>query len=71
MYAEYVNNKRYAYEGGVMDQPSEYWDDMTTMRWLELWVKHVAPLPRMEQTSVFDNLRETGTLDGKWLQRKG
>lgn len=72
MYAEYVNKGHYAYAGGVLEQPSEYWDDMATMRWLELWVKHVANLPRLEPVSVFETLRDTGQFEGKWLQqRKG
>lgn len=67
MYAELVNRGRYGYEGGVLDQPDEYWSDMATMKWLEFWVKYVAPAPRMEQVSVFDRLRENGQFSGKWL----
>lgn len=71
MYAEYINRGHYGYEGGVLDQPPEYWQDMTTMKWLELWVKHVATLPRLEQESVFDTLRNEGRIDGRmsanWL----
>jgi hypothetical protein len=66
MYAEYVNHGNYGYAGGVMDQPEEYWRDMDTMRWLELWIKHVAAMPRLEQVSVFDTLREKDRLDGSW-----
>lgn len=68
MYAEYVNKGHYGYAGGVLEQPDEYWHDMDTMRWLELWVKYVAPLPRMEQVSVFDTLRSEGRLNGGWLK---
>lgn len=67
MYAEYINNKHYGYPGGVLDQPEEYWHDMGMMKWLELWVKHVAPMPRMQQVSVFDSLRKEGRFSGKWL----
>lgn len=71
MYAEYTNNKQYGYAGGVLDQPDEYWHDMDTMRWLELWVKHVAPMPRMQQVSVFDTLREDGKFSGEWMTPNG
>lgn len=67
MYAELKNHQHYGYDGGVLDQPDEYWDDMDTMHWLELWQKHVAPMPRMEQISVFDTLREDDRLEGRWL----
>lgn len=71
MYAELVNHGRYGYEGGVLDQPQEYWDDMAMMKWLELWCKHVAGMPRLEQESVFDTLRNEGRIDGRmsanWL----
>lgn len=69
MYAEYVNNKLLGYAGGVLDQPEEYWHDMAIMKWLELWVKHVAPMPRLEQVSVFDTLKE-GRFSGTWLGGK-
>lgn len=67
MYSEYKNSKRYGYAGGVLDQPDEYWDDIATMHWLELWVKHVGPLPRLEQTSIFETLRNENRIDGRWL----
>lgn len=71
MYAEYSNHGHYGYAGGVLDQPQEYWDDMTTMKWLELWVKHIAGMPRLEHESVFDTLRNEGRIDGRmnanWL----
>lgn len=67
MYAELTNHHLLGYAGGVLDQPDEYWDDMATMQWLSLWVKHVAPMPRMQQTSVFDTLRSEERLDGSWL----
>ncbi len=65
MYAEKVNHGLLGYVGGVIDQPDEYWHDMSTMRWLQLWHEHVAPLARLEQTSWIDNIREHGTLQGK------
>jgi hypothetical protein len=67
MYAEWVNHGNYGYAGGVLDQPEEYWRDMGTMRLLELYVKHVAPMPRLEQVSVFDQLRKTGRFGANWL----
>lgn len=67
MYAEYVNHGNLGYAGGVMDQPEEYWHDMTTMRWLELYAKHVATAPRLEQVSVFDQLRQSGRFGANWL----
>lgn len=67
MYAEHQNHGNLGYPGGVLDQPEEYWDDMATMHWLELWVKHVADLPRLEQKSVFDTLRDEDRFDGNWL----
>lgn len=67
MYAEYMNHGNYGYAGGVLDQPEEYWSDMGTMRLLELYVKHVAPMPRLEQVSVFDQLRKDGRFGSNWL----
>lgn len=67
LYAEYVNKGNYGYPGGVLDQPDEYWQDIETMRWLELYVKHVATLPRLEQVSVFDTLRNEGRFNANWL----
>lgn len=67
MYAEYVNHGNLGYSGGVIEQPEEYWRDMATMRLLELYVKHVATLPRLEQVSVFDQLRNTGRFGSNWL----
>lgn len=67
MYAEYVNHGNYGYSGGVLDQPEEYWRDMGTMRLLELYVKHIAPAPRLEQVSVFDQLRKDGRFGSDWL----
>lgn len=64
MYAEYVNKGNYGYAGGVIDQPEEYFQDMATMKWLELWVKHVKNAPRLEQVSVFDTLRLEGRFSG-------
>jgi hypothetical protein len=71
MYAEYTNKDKYGYDGGVMDQPEEYWNDMETMRWLELWIKHVATIPRIEQVSVFHTIRKEGRLSGKWANDNG
>lgn len=67
MYAEYSNHGNYGYAGGVLDQPDEFWQDMQTMRLLELYVKHVAPLPRLEQVSVFDQIRKDGRFGSNWL----
>ena len=67
MYAEYMNHGNYGYAGGVLDQPTEFWDDMSTMRLLELYVKHVATMPRLEQVSVFDQLRKDGRFGSNWL----
>lgn len=60
MYAEYVNHGNLGYTGGVLDQPDEYWADIGVMRLLELYVKHVATLPKLPQISVFDQLRKDG-----------
>lgn len=67
MYAEYNNHGNYGYAGGVLDQPEEYWQDIETMAWLELYVKHVATLPRLEQVSVFDTLKQSGRFGANWL----
>jgi hypothetical protein len=67
MFAEYKNRNLLGYEGGVLDQPDEYWSDISTMSWLELYVKHVANAPRMEQVSVFDTLTNENRLGGKWV----
>ena len=53
MFAELENRGNYGYPGAVLDQPDSYWRDMATMRWLELWHKHVKNIPRFEQVSVF------------------
>ncbi len=66
MYAELQNNKLLGYSGGVNEQPSEYWQDISTMRWLALWVEHVAPLPRMKQESWIDKIKQ-GVFNGEWL----
>lgn len=71
MYAEYANHGRYGYDGGVMDQPEEYWSDMAMMRWLEMYVKYVATMPQLEQVSVFDTLKNTGTFGVDWLAHHG
>ncbi len=71
MYAEYTNHGHYGYAGSVMEQPEEYWHDMDTMRWLDLWVKHIAPMPRMQQVSVFDTLRNENRIDGSWIKPDG
>lgn len=67
MYAEHENHGNLGYEGGVLDQPPEFWADLSTMKWLELWVKHVKDMPRLQQVSVFDQLRETGRFGSDWL----
>lgn len=64
MYAEYVNNNLLGYAGGVNEQPEEYWSDMATMRWLQLWVKHVKPIPQLEKQDVISRLKKGGTLNG-------
>jgi hypothetical protein len=66
MFSEYHNNKLLGYPGGVLQQPDTYWSDIATMRALMLWDEHVKDLPRMEQKSVFDQIKETGTLSGTW-----
>jgi len=66
MYAEKVNHGLLGYVGGVIDQPDEYWHDMSVMRWLQLWVEHVAPMARLEQVSAFDTIKEHGTLQGRF-----
>jgi hypothetical protein len=66
MYAEYVNHGNYGYSGGVIDQPDEYWSDITTMRLLHRWVEATAGKPQLEQTSVFDTLRNEGRLMGRF-----
>lgn len=71
MYAEYTNKGLLGYAGGVLEQPDEYWDDMATMQWLSLYVKHVAPMPRMEQISVFETLRDENRFGGNWITRHG
>ncbi len=71
MYAEYTNHGHLGYAGGVMDQPEEYWHDMDTMRWLELWIKHVEGVPRLEQVSIFDTLRNKNRIDGSWMKPDG
>lgn len=67
MYAEWLNHGNLGYSGGVMDQPDSYWRDMGIMRLLELYVKHVATMPRMEQVSVFDTLRDGGRFGSNWV----
>ena len=67
MYAEYMNHGNYGYAGGVLDQPQEYWDDIGIMRLLELYVKHVATMPKLEHVSVFDQLRKDGRFGSNWL----
>jgi hypothetical protein len=68
MYAEYVNNKRYGYKGAVLDQPDEYWEDMSTMHLIKLWVESRKGVFHMEQVDVIDQLRKTGRLQGKFKQ---
>ena len=68
MFAEYVNNKKYWYGENGIDQPDEYWEDISTMNWLRLWVEHVAPLAQVQaqvsQEDAISRLRRGGTLNG-------
>jgi len=67
MYAGLSNHGHLGYAGGVLDQPEEYWQDMSTMRWLEMWVQYVATMPRLEPKSVFETLQKEGRFVGNWL----
>lgn len=63
MYAEYVNNNLLGYSGGVLEQPDEYWYDISTMNWLKLWVEHVLPLADdTPHTDIIEHLRAGGSL---------
>lgn len=71
MFAEYTNKGLLGYSGGVLEQPDEYWDDIATMQWLKLYVEHVAPMPRLEQISVFETLQKENRFGGNWITRHG
>ena len=59
MYAEYNNHGNYGYAGGVMDQPAFYWADMSTMKWLSIWIEHYAQLADItDGVSIFKKIRE-------------
>lgn len=68
MYAEYVNNKKYWYAGEGADQPDEFWEDISTMQWLKLYVEHVTPLSQVQasvsQEDVISRLQRGGSLNG-------
>ena len=66
LYAEYKNNGILGYEGGILDQPEVYWDDMAWMRALELWVEHIAPLTMFHTVHnhepIIEKLRRGGVM---------
>lgn len=53
------------YEGGVLAQPDEYWQDLATMYWLRKWCEMDKKIIRLEQTSWIDNVRSGSGLSGK------
>jgi len=69
MYAEYINNKKYWYGDNGIDQPDEYWHDISTMNWLKLWVEHVRPVAQLqdkeEKDDVIARLRAGKSLVGR------
>lgn len=63
MYSYLINYNQLGYAGGVLDQPDEYFEDMTTIQYLRLWVEHAKPLIMPDDTpDIIDHLKNGGNL---------